>query len=311
MHILRFFAVDSYATGSCCERRCFCDTAGADDEGGAQKDLNKMCSLITPSSSCPSTEGFQEIAWNWDKVDFTGANTHDACALFDNNDNGMADFALCASLGGSDRTVVDATLLLYTCRDDRPDRCQDAQIVGCQFVTDTNYDPTNGDCSENPFLSSTLEVLLRKGPEEGDTYSCTDKSTGHTKNSNGDTGCESGNDPKGFDQIANICVSTTDVPASAKLIDVCSYPSVNPNSDPSDCVVFTSCDMIQCPSDRCFQQSCDPARGRCVQDTSQADAVCNDGVKCTLDTCEVFCDSNGCNEVPNLDVNGCRSFGRE
>lgn len=89
--------VAAYATGSCCARRCSCDSAGPDDEGslcgvasshtskrrartrtgGAQKDLNKMCSLSTPSSSCADVMS-QEVAWNWDQVDFQGANSHDA-----------------------------------------------------------------------------------------------------------------------------------------------------------------------------------------------------------------------------------------
>ncbi len=32
----------AHATGNCCSRACFCDSAGSDDEGGGQKDLNKM-----------------------------------------------------------------------------------------------------------------------------------------------------------------------------------------------------------------------------------------------------------------------------
>jgi hypothetical protein len=86
--------VSTLATGNCCLARCACDSgnfrdftlqfrsiqpaffflalAGPDDEGGGQKDLNKMCSLPQPSSTCPQDGKYQEIAWNWDTVEFSG-----------------------------------------------------------------------------------------------------------------------------------------------------------------------------------------------------------------------------------------------
>ena len=123
-------------------------------------------------------------------------------------------------------------------------------------------------------------------------------SKNHTKSSNSDTGCVSGSDD-GWDQIANVCVSWDDVPKAAVMIDVCSYPSFNPNSDPSDCVVFTSCASLRCPSQGCRQQVCSTTLGRCV--TANATA-CSDGVDCTLDSCEIFCDSTGCALNPGVNA---------
>src|SRR2546426_548882 len=39
------------------------------------------------------------------------------------------------------------------------------------------------------------------------------------------------------DTSVNCCLTSTDIGTSGELIDVCSYPSQRPNSDPSDCVI--------------------------------------------------------------------------
>lgn len=249
----------------------------------------------------------------------TSLCSHDACALFDTDSNDFADFALCVSLTGTGRTVEQATMLLYTCRDNSPTRCFDAAVIGCQKVVG-NYDPTKGECTGKPALGSLLSVLSRQGPAEGDPYSCLpggNKTTNHIKSSPGDTGCEA-TGAAGWDQIASICVAQKDLPLTAKMIDVCSYPSVNPNSDSSDCVVFTSCANLQCPSLGCNQQVCSDLLGRCVP--RNGTTICSDSIACTTDICQVFCDNNGCvyNTVPRdsvygtaIDANGCQYLGKE
>jgi hypothetical protein len=301
--------VTGYATGTCCDRKCFCDSQGSDDEGGGQKDLNKMCQLNVPSSTCPSNtmDKFQEVSWNWDAVDFSGANSHDACALFDTDSDGFANYALCVSLQGTKRTVDLATMLLYTCRDNSATRCFDAAVVGCQKVIG-NYDPTKGECDGKPPLGSLLTVLNRLGSAEGDPYRCDgggNKTVSHIKSSPGDTGCETTSAKKeAWDQIANICVNQKDLPLTARMIDVCSYPSVNPNSDSSDCVVFTSCANLQCPSLGCNRQVCSESLGRCVP--TNGTSICVDNIACTTDVCQVYCDNTGCvfNDVPRDPIYG-------
>ena len=43
------------------------------------------------------------------------------------------------------------------------------------------------------------------------------------------------------DTQAQCCVKTADFPATGTLIDVCSYPSQSPSSDPSECVKTVFC----------------------------------------------------------------------
>src|SRR5206468_10425035 len=92
----------------------------------------------------------------------------------------------------------------YTCTDTRPNRCTGSVAVACTSTcgSSSNADPYSG----NP---------------------------AHTGNV-----CKAGT---GFDCLANdtlvsCCVHAVDTGAGAVLVDVCSYPSSNPNSDPSDCV---------------------------------------------------------------------------
>src|SRR4029453_1142011 len=51
----------------------------------------------------------------------------------------------------------------------------------------------------------------------------------------------SGSDCSAKDTQAQCCVTATDLPATAVLIDVCSYPSQSPSSDPSECVKTVFC----------------------------------------------------------------------
>lgn len=143
-------------------------------------------------------------------------STPPSSALFDVNGNGFADFSLCISLLGNGRVVEQSALVLYSCRDSRPDRCLDAAVVGCRKGL-AGYDPSGGACSNKWTLKSTFDVLSRQGPAEGDPYSC---SLNHTKSSTQDTGCVNGMDA-GWDQVADVCVSWSDVPKTAVMIDVC------------------------------------------------------------------------------------------
>ena len=157
---------------------CSVDSAGANDEPG-QKDLTQMC--IDPVTG--------QISWNWDELSVNGANTLDGCALFDTDNDGFANRALCVSSTDG----VAFTAIAYTCNDSRVDRCAGADAgTPASSVCSLAVTPTQ------PF-----------GP-----------------------GANSPND------LTATCIPTTGDSGGGTMIDVCSYPSGQPNSDPSDCVMY-------------------------------------------------------------------------
>jgi hypothetical protein len=165
---------------------CINDSAGANDEPG-QKDLTQMC-FESPTGT-PLT---QHITWNWDELGTSGANSLDACALFDTDTDGNANFAVCENTNNNPAVHFDT--ITYTCNDTRADRCAGKQNApgdaSMCSVTQTNTDPF----------------------PEGDFV------------------------PRDVTADCNVVLSDVGATSSV-LLNVCSYPSGEPNSDPSDCVV--------------------------------------------------------------------------
>jgi uncharacterized repeat protein (TIGR01451 family) len=171
---------------------CAVDESGPNDVPG-QKDLNLQG---VNSSGLPTSI---DVLWNWDEVGISGGNTLDACALFDTDKDGDANFAVCATAGGN--PAANPTTTVFTCGDSRVDRCS-SQI------------------NTVPGASSTCTVA---SPSATDPWDGTGKNRG---------------DSFPNDARATCHIVLADVGASsAKLINVCSYPSSQPNSDPSDCVL--------------------------------------------------------------------------
>ncbi len=165
---------------------CVNDTAGANDEPG-QKDLTKLC---VDYAGLPSTVN---TTWGWDELGTSGANTLDACNLFDTDGDGNINYAVCVTTTGKPAVLQSTTT--YSCGDDKVDRCTSPATPIANGATVCAVSQQNSD----PFPT-------------GDDY------------------------PK--DTQGTCTVSTAAVGgATAKLIDVCSYPSSQPNSDPSDCVI--------------------------------------------------------------------------
>ena len=174
---------------------CEDDTSGANDEPG-QKDMTRFCTV-------QGTYDPLVVAWNWDVISMPGTNTADACALFDSNGNGYANYALCVTWDNT-RHQLTSSPVLYTCTaDDRFDRCAGADtgtsnvLSVCGIDLDVD-DPFNGTPPPNLDLSP------------GDSY------------------------PQ--DTKARCAINRADVPAGSEFLDVCSYPSAQPNSAPADCV---------------------------------------------------------------------------
>lgn len=165
---------------------CVTDTAGANDEPG-QKDLTKLC---VDYAGLPTSV---QTTWNWDELGTTGANTLDACSLFDTDGDGNINYSVCVTTTGTPATLQ--TVTTYSCGDAKIDRCTSPATVVANGATSCSVGQQNTD----PFPAGA-------------------------------------NYPQDTQGTCTVDLSTVGG-SSAKLIDVCSYPSSQPNSDPSDCVI--------------------------------------------------------------------------
>ncbi|KKP64634.1 MAG: hypothetical protein UR61_C0042G0001 [candidate division WS6 bacterium GW2011_GWE1_34_7] len=148
------------------------------------------------------SEGDLYVTWNWDDIKWTGTNTGNACSLFDTDNDGYANYSLCVVVAGSPATYQDT--ILYSCGDASASKCT------------------------NPILS----ISMLGGTSCSAAVQSTDPFSGPAAKDTGDYYPN--------DTVASCNINLDDVGGvlDAKLIDVCSYPSNQPNSDPSDCIVY-------------------------------------------------------------------------
>jgi hypothetical protein len=138
-------------------------------------------------------------AWKWDDIAWNGNNTGDGCSLFDTDANGFVDYAVCATVQGKNPVTLKS-VVLYSCSDKRVDRCT------------------------NPVVRFTATTTA------GTYCTVTDKAAGQFDAQDTLIVC---------DITALAAASTppiTDL-TGGTLLNTCSYPSQEPNSDPSDCVL--------------------------------------------------------------------------
>jgi uncharacterized repeat protein (TIGR01451 family) len=168
---------------------CQVDVAGANDEPG-QKDLTQMCADYS------GLDTYIEIDWNWDDTEWPGANTGDACALFDNDGDGLADYAVCVTVGGKPASQISGSPRLYSCNNTRADRCAGSTLISGPYGTACSVNQT----ADDPF-------------PDGAYYP--------------------------YDTKASCVIQLEEVGGESDtvLTDVCSFPSQQPNSDPSDCII--------------------------------------------------------------------------
>ena len=192
------------------------------DDQPGQKDVSQFCN----DGSCGGTSFSLGAAF--DDRSWSGANTGDGCFHFDTNGNGNSDRAICGTLTGAGLLQAGSPTC-YTCGDTRPDRCTSSVLVAC---------------------ATTCTATATADPFAGDpTHVGGSKCNG--------TNCLT------LDATITCCVAVADAGGPAGvLIDACSYPSQQPNSDPSDCVVSRQCSK-----------------------TDPNDPVCDDVNPCTVDTC--------------------------
>jgi hypothetical protein len=182
-----------------------CDDAGANDVP-AQTDLNCFNRADNIADSIA-------VQWTWDDTNVWGGTgqTGDACSLLDIDNDGNANVAVCARITNS----ADLTQVLqvpgagasdvYQCNDTRPDRC------------------ANNWTQLQNILGTTCSISM--APE----------------------GIQGGDD--GADVRASCIIDLDMAPLiganEIELLNVCSFPSGSPNSNPFDCVVRAGAGFIQ------------------------------------------------------------------
>lgn len=175
------------------------DDGGADDYPG-QKDLNYL------SLNYATSNDAVRVRWGFDDTSWSGNNTGDGCVLFDQNQNGKANVAFCVTV---EKAGVFKAFRAYTCSDARSDRCTQPALV-----TTT--------------LTSTALT--------GSLVKTTDPFANVASHTTGNTcgakqGCYSQDtEPEAIVRFADFSGIPT------VFVNVCTYPSQEPNSDPSDCV---------------------------------------------------------------------------
>jgi hypothetical protein len=170
------------------------------DESGAD-DQPGQKDLSAHAAASP-TPGDLWVAWKWDDVSLSGGNTGDACALFDSGAPrvGAINFAVCVTIAGNPAAQVAGTSpRIYTCGDSKVDRCTSTYALVAQ-----------------PPQYGTACSVNQAGVDRTDPWH-----------------------PGKLDTTALCHIDLNDVGGgTAKLVNTCSYPSQQPTSAPSDCVLI-------------------------------------------------------------------------
>jgi hypothetical protein len=124
------------------------DESGRDDVSG-QKDLS-LQGVATPAP------GDLWTMWQWDDTAWSGSNTGDACSLFDTDNDGRVNFAVCVTVEKSPAVQAAASPRVYTCVDSKVSNCSSAALVT----------PSNTACETNTNASDPFHTT---GPSTKDT----------------------------------------------------------------------------------------------------------------------------------------------
>ncbi len=89
----------------------FPDVHGLDD-ANAQSDL---VSTAVDYGHLDDLDPKLHVQWNWDETRYSGNNSGDACALFDTTGDGLANYAVCVSIGGNPAAQLVDSPRLYEC----------------------------------------------------------------------------------------------------------------------------------------------------------------------------------------------------
>jgi hypothetical protein len=140
------------------------------------------------------------VAWKWDELSLSGGNTGDACALFDTGapNVGRVNFAVCVTIAGNPAVQSTNSPRIYTCGDGKVDRCTSTYTL-------------------RPKPYGTACAVNQSGVDRTDPWHSGQQDT---------------------TALCHIDLNDVGGATSAKLVNTCSYPSQEPTSDPSDCVLI-------------------------------------------------------------------------
>lgn len=147
--------------------------------------------------------GVLSVSWGWDEVAWSGSNTGDACVLFDTDNDNKVNHAVCVTVAGNPAAQVANSPRIYSCTDNDVDNCTGAVLRVAPYATSC----TVGQQATDPF----------SGPQSKDT------GAGYPN-----------------DTVASCLITVAEIGNAVNPKDVCSYPSQQPTSDPSDCIVIST-----------------------------------------------------------------------
>jgi len=168
------------------------------DQQGANDAPGQKDLTLQGTNTTDVANGNLWVVWNWDDTQVSGGNTMDACTLFDSDADGNANLAVCL-------TVVRVG--------GGPN-----STVAMQSSTPVVY--TCGDTRNDRCSSQILAVNAQGSFCELETNV---------------TGAFDATDTQAY---CDIKITPLGLSSSTTLLNTCSYPSQQPNSDPSDCVLI-------------------------------------------------------------------------
>ena len=183
--------------------------------GGQQSDLTRFGIDDTEVG-----EGYLWLQWSWDSTDLwsSAGQTGDACAIFDTNGNGNADYSICVQIHNPQKDTskvytTTANPYFFVCTaDSKPDRCGNPEPRSLT-TTDMLTAGLLTDTQNNTLITATDPFDPINFPPGGSNY------------------------PN--DSTILLKIATADLPAGAELLNVCTYPSAGNggNNAPGDCIV--------------------------------------------------------------------------
>jgi hypothetical protein len=200
------------------------DSGGANN-GPGQKDLTLMGWYEDKGDPGIATDDVLDMIWNWDEITVSGNNTLDACALFDSElpqGDGFINVAICGTVlkvnGPNGGMFLKGTPSVYTCSNSKQDRCTNPTLQAA---------PSAANLQGGALVVNASGVPQAIPANPYDLVTSTDPFNPLGDGSPKDTTLRL--------RIARTWLNGLTPGGLPRLTNVCSYPSQEPNSDPSDC----------------------------------------------------------------------------